>query len=55
MTPNPIIINNSGLPFSFISRVMASEPPPPMTLKTCTRPVIPAVSVILTAVLAVTS
>lgn len=54
-TPSPIIIMRSPLPFSFISRAMATVPPAPMTLKTSMRPVMSSSSMILTAVRAVRS
>ncbi len=55
-TPSPpIIIMRSPLPFSFISRAIATVPPAPMTLNTSTRPVMSSSSMILTAVRAVRS
>ena len=45
----------SPLPFSFISRAMATVPPAPMTLNTSTRPVMSSSSMIFTAVRAVRS
>ena len=55
MMPDPIISSRSALPVSCISLVSATVPPAPVRLKTGTGPVIPAVSVIFTAVRAVTS
>jgi hypothetical protein len=54
-TPSPIIIMRSSLPFSFMSRAMATVPPAPITLKTSTRPVMSSSSMIFTAVRAVRS
>ena len=54
-TPSPIIIMRSSLPFSFISRAIATVPPAPMTLNTSTRPVMSSSSMIFTAVRAVRS
>ena len=54
-TPSPIIIMMSSLPFSFISRAIATVPPAPMTLNTSIRPVMSLSSMIFTAVRAVRS